>query len=336
MPTKFAVIGVRHGHIYDVISRIKERSDTELVAICEEDEPTREQLIASGQFENVYGSYGQMLDEVECDAVAVGDYYSVRGARIIEALHRGKHVIGDKPLCTRLDELDHIEQLTRDKNLTLGCMLDFRSYGVARRLRRLIQDGELGEIVALHFDGQHPLMFGSRAGWYFEEGKHCGTLNDIAIHAIDYIPWLTGLEFSRINVARNWNMRLKEVPHFRDAAQVMLTLNNGAGVLGDVSYCTPDSYSYSLPLYWRTTVWGDAGVAEMSLNKPLVLYKNGEKEGREIEPDATVSGEYLRAFLEGIGGKADTALTVDDILKASRISLLIQNAADEGKTSVEL
>lgn len=336
MPTKFAVIGVRHGHINDVIARVKERPDTELVAVAEEDEATREKLLADGVFEKVYGSYGQVLDEVECDAVAVGDYYDVRGARIIEALHRGKHVVGDKPLCTRLSELDHIEKLAREKNLTLGCMLDFRSNGAARRLRRLIQDGELGKIVAVQFDGQHPLLYGTRPNWYFEEGKHGGTINDIAIHAIDLVPWMTGLQFSRINAARNWTMRMPEIPAFRDAAQLMMTLEGGAGVLGDVSYCAPDSFGYTFPLYWRITVWGDQGVTEMSTSRPLVLYKNGEKEAREIEPDPAAPGEYLDAFLQGVAGRKDTALTVEEVLQSARTSLLVQNAADEDKTNISL
>lgn len=336
MPTKFAVIGVRHGHINDVIARVKERPDTELVAVCEEDEATRNQLLSSGAFEHVYHSYGQMLDEVECDAVAVGDYYAVRGARIIEALHRGKHVVGDKPLCTRLDELEHIEKLAKEKNLTLGCMLDFRSNGAARRLRRLIQDGELGKIVAVQFDGQHPLLYGTRPNWYFEEGKHGGTINDIAIHAIDLIPWMTGLKFSRINAARNWTMRMPEIPEFRDAAQLMMTLEGGAGVLGDVSYCAPDSFGYTFPLYWRITVWGDQGVTEMSTSRPLVFYKNGEKEPREVEADPAAPGEYLDAFLQGVAGKKDTALTVEEVIQSARTSLLVQNAADEDKTNISL
>lgn len=337
MSLKFVVVGFRHAHIYDVVNRLQERSDVELVAVCEEDAATREKLLADGKFEQVYSSYQQMLDEVECDAVAVGDYFVARGGRAIEALKRGKHVLSDKPFCTSLQELDEIEKLAAEKNLTLGCMLDVRSNGSLRRLRRLIAEGELGDIVAVSFGGQHPLNYGTRAEWFFEEGKHGGTINDIAIHAIDFVPWLTGLQFSQANAARNWNARLPQVPHFRDAAQMMLTLENGAGVLGDVSYCAPDSHGYTFPLYWRVTVWGDGGVAEFEYNSPgFTLYKNGEKESRVVEPDAAAPGEYLDAFLQGIGGATETALTTQEVLRSSRTSLLIQNAADENLTNVDL
>lgn len=337
MAVKFAIVGFRHGHINDIVKRLKEREDTDLVAVCEEHEPTRKQLLESGEFDHVYSSYTQMLDEVECDAVAVGDYFAIRGARAIEALKRGKHVISDKPFCTTLEELDEIEKLAGEKNLTLGCMLDVRSNGALRRIRRMIAEGELGDIIAVSFGGQHPLLYGTRAEWFFEEGKHGGTINDIAIHAIDFVPWITGLEFTTVNAARNWSARLPEVPHFKDAAQMMMTLSNNAGVLGDVSYAAPDSHGYSFPLYWRVTIWGDEGVAEFEINSPtFTLYKNGEKEGREVEPDESAPGEYLNAFLQGIGGATETALTTAEVLRSSRVSLKTQQAADENLTNVDL
>jgi len=46
-------------------------------------------------------------------------------------------------------------------------------------------------------------------------------INDIAIHAIDCIPWMTGLKITTVDAARNWNAALKQVPHFRDAAMLM-------------------------------------------------------------------------------------------------------------------
>jgi predicted dehydrogenase len=329
MPIKLAIVGFRHPHINDLVSRVQEHDDIELVAACEEDPATRLQLLQSGAFRDVYPSYADMFDEVEFDAVGIGDYYSVRGSRAIKALRRGKHVISDKPLCTRLRELEEIELLVRSQQLVVGCMLDMRSNGAMRRLRRMVAEGTLGQIVAVSFGGQHPLMYGTRAGWYFEEGKHGGTINDIAVHAFDFIPWLTGVPFKEINAARNWNARLPQVRHFRDAAQVMLTLQNGAGVLGDVSYCAPDSHGYAFPLYWRVTVWGSEGVAEFAYNSPCIeLYKNGETEKRLVEADPAAPGEYLDAFVQAVNGVRDTALTTNEVLAASRVAVLAQQMAD--------
>jgi|SRR6266511_4727891 len=100
---------------------------------------------------------------------------------------------------------------------------------------------------------------GARPGWYFERGKHGGTINDIAIHAFDFVPWITGLEWRAIIAARTWNAKAREFPHFHDCAQIMATLANGAGVRADVSYLAPDRLRYKLPHYWHVLVHGTRG-----------------------------------------------------------------------------
>ena len=74
------------------------------------------------------------------------------------------------------------------------------------------------------------------------------------------IPWATGLRLRSIVAARCWNARLPQHPHFRECGQALLELENGAGVVCDVSYLSPDSFGYVMPLYWRFTIWGDDGV----------------------------------------------------------------------------
>ena len=100
-------------------------------------------------------------------------------------------------------------------------------------------------------------MYGKRPGWYFEEGKHGGTINDIAIHGIDLLRYLTGSGVKVINAARTWNAFAKSAPAFCDSAQFMVTLENGAGVIADVSYSSPDSFGYLMPTYWQFCVWCD-------------------------------------------------------------------------------
>lgn len=336
MAMKLAFVGFRHGHINSLHAAARKRDDVRIVACCEEDEATRRKL-EGGDVRITHDRCAKLLTEVECDAVAVGDYYARRGGIAIAALESGRHVILDKPICTRLDELDRIEQVAGRSGLRVGCMLDMRDTGTFRTLRRLVRAGEIGEVHAACFGGQHPLMYGSRAGWYFEEGKHGGTINDIAIHGVDIVRWITGLEYQAVNAARNWNGRAKETPHFRDCAQVMLTMRNGCGVIGDVSYLAPDSFGYSLPQYWRVTLWGSDGVLEAGcVQKSPVLYRAGSKEPQQIEPDAGTPGGYLQAFLDETGGapSSDGALTTADVLRASRVTLLAQDAADQGLTNV--
>ena len=333
---KLAIVGFRHGHIGGQVSAAKELDNLELVATCEEDAEARAALEAQNLGAPVYDSYEKLLAEVDCDIIGTGDYFAIRGQRAITALEHGKHVLSDKPLCTSLDELNTIKKLSAEKNLQVGCQLDVRGNGTYRRLRRLIAEGELGGIHAISFGGQHPINLGSRPGWYFEPGKQGGTINDIGIHAFDFIPWLTGQAFSEVVAAREWNARLPQFPEFREAGQIMLKLENGCGVLGDVSYLVPDSMGFSLPHYWRISVWGEKGLAECNLHGAVDFYRNGETEKQQLPADEGDGMIPIKAFLEEIAGEKNLELSTAEVLRSSYVSLMTQKVANENLSYLSL
>jgi predicted dehydrogenase len=335
---QLAFVGFRHGHIFDLYRRAQESDDFEVVAGCEEDKATRETLAEQGTVSISHDNFDDMLSDVACDAVAVGDYYGKRGERIIAALSAGKHVIVDKPVCTRLSELDEIERLVKETGLRVACMLDMRDSPQTRTARTLVQGGTIGEVKAISFGGQHPLLLGTRPNWYFEPGKHGGTINDIAIHALDALPWITGLRFTQLHAARCWNALASDYPHFEGAGQMMLSMDNGCGVLGDVSYLAPDSQGYTTPFYWRITLWGEKGILEFATTSDqITLALDGEEAVRQVPLGEGDPGGYLRAMAADIAGTlSDGQLSSQDALRAARLALTIQQAADTGACNVPL
>jgi predicted dehydrogenase len=339
--TRIAFLGFRHGHVRDAYRRASERPDVEIVAASEEDAGVRAALEREGAVKVTHRDHRKLLETVDCDAVVVGTAFGARGAIVADALASGRHVLADKPACTSLAELDRIEALARANDRAVGMMLEMRDAGVFIGMRRLVRDGAIGEVRAAAFGGQHPLLSATRPAWYHRQGCHGGTINDIAIHAIDLIPWATGLRFVRIVAAREWRRGVPRGSHFQNAAQVMLALDNEAGVIGDVSYLSPDSHGYSLPLYWRFTLWGSGGVLETSLNaRQIMLFKDGESAGRALPPGPPDPGGYLESFLREVRGEraaspGEARLGTADVLGASRVALRAQEAASRGLRDVE-
>lgn len=336
---RLAFLGFRHGHIMGLYQAARKHPRVEVVAACEEDPATADALRSAGAVELTHSSYAKLYDDAGVDAVAVGDFFARRGQVILSALGMNKHVISDKPICTRAEELDQIVTLAKAKKRAVGCLLDLRDHGPFITMRRLIRDeGAIGTVHTVNFSAQHPLLLGKRPAWYFEPGKHGGTINDIAVHAIDAIPWLTGRTIAQVVAARAWNARLPQHPHFQDAAQIMLKLDNAGGVMGDLSYLASDGVAYASPQYWRITCHGDLGVIEVSYNgKTIELSNRGDASPRAIAADPGNPTGCLDAFLNEIDGTPRAgALTTADVLDASRRTLLIQQAADENQTNASL
>ncbi len=331
MKLRLAFAGFRHGHIMEVYHLAAQRGDVEVVAACEENPPTCAQLESAGKVRLTHASYDEMFGRAEFDALAVGDYYGRRGEILIRALEAGKHVISDKPICTKLEHLDRIARLAGEKGLCVGCQLSMRDDGKFLALRRLVGRGAIGEVHTICFSGQHPLLRGSRPEWYFQPGKHGGTINDIAIHAMDAIPWLTGRKIAAIVAARAWNARVADPDWFQDGAQLMLRLDNGGGVIGDVSYLAPDGCGYKVPQYWRFTLHGSGGVAETATTaRSVTVYAQQAERGGRVRPARSQPGGYFDSFLREVAGQRDgLALSTPEVLASSRLALLAQKAADE-------
>ena len=318
-----AIAGLRHGHIMALYKQAKETEGISVIGAWEQDVSARE-AAEKTVTEPFYESLEALLADPAVDAVAVGDYYGARGQIIIRALKAGKHVIADKPLCTSLEELECIRALSAEKKLRVACMLDLRYDAAICTAREIIRSGRLGAIHAAAFTGQHPLNWGVRPMWYFEEGKHGGTINDLAIHGIDAIRYMTGLELVRPVAARTWNAFAKEAPDFRDCAQLMAEFEGGMGVMADVSYAVVSRDPGALPMYWRFTLWGEMGMIELRLGEQELLFAGPGMAEMEKIPCRPVEENWLTDFM-----KTYDQAAVEDVLTSQRATLTLQRAADE-------
>ena len=322
-----AFAGFRHDHIFGLYKSALTEDGVSVRGAFEEDPAARAAAEEKG-VAFTYPDYRALLDDAAVEIVAVGDYYGIRGKRVIEALKAGKHVICDKPLCTSLSELDEIERLVAEKGLKVCIMLDLRYLPQVEKARKMIAAGELGKILDASFTGQHCLNYGKRPRWYFEPGKHGGTINDIAVHGIDLLRFLTGKDLTEVTFAETWNAFADKEPQFEDCARFAVKMGDMA-VTADVSYAAPKCKT-PLPTYWRFTLWGTRGMMEFHYASPeLRVYREAE----EVLTCPTRKVDLLRDFIAEIKGEDPVTVNTADMLASQRQTLLMQAAADRDKNS---
>ena len=333
-----AFVGFKHRHTGAIYQEAMADPNITVLGAWEDTEEGRALADGLGLAFN-YPTLESVLNDPRVDAVCLGGSFGERGGEAIAALRAGKHVYADKPVCTSLAEIDEIEALASAKNLKVGCYLTLRFSQGIRNLREMIADGTLGEIGCINMTAQHPLQYGSRPMWYFAPGQHGGTINDIAIHGVDLVRFITGMGIKNVTAARTWNHFATEEPDFRDCGQFMAELDNGAGFMADVSYAAPASCGFSLETYWRMTFWGTRGVAEYKMKGAgtagidadsavlLQVALQGSKGFTPIELKSyNVTG--LGEFVREINGETDLLINTEDVIRSSREVLTIQAAAD--------
>ncbi|MBE7052996.1 MAG: Gfo/Idh/MocA family oxidoreductase, partial [Ruminococcaceae bacterium] len=270
-----AFAGFRHDHIFGLYNTVLSSDVVNLVGCFERDENAKKQAKERKNVEFNYNTYDELINDDKVDIVAIGDYYGIRGSMIIEALKKGKHIICDKPLCTSLKELDEIEKLSFEKNLQVCCMLDLRYLPQIEKVCEIVKNGEIGKIINVSFTGQHCLDYANRPKWYYEDGKHGGTINDIAIHGIDLVRFITGKNLTKVNCAKTWNAFALNETHFNDCAQFMVEMED-ISVMADVSYAAP-KFNGRMPTYWEFYFWGLEGMLKFNIqNNEIHIFKNNE------------------------------------------------------------
>src|SRR5699024_7610282 len=154
------------------LTEVALREELELVGASEPDPALRARFLG-GLEVPLYATAEELLAAHDVDVALVAGVYSERAAAAVAALDAGAQVLADKQLCTALEQLARIPEAASDprRHVSLGSAKRF--YGPSLALRRLLADGELGEIALIASSGPHMLIRPSRPGWCLDTAT-CG------------------------------------------------------------------------------------------------------------------------------------------------------------------
>ncbi|HMF09373.1 MAG TPA: Gfo/Idh/MocA family oxidoreductase [Thermoanaerobaculia bacterium] len=185
----------RLGHLPAWLSR----DDVEIVAAADVRPEGRTALAAALPAARWYESPQAMLAEEELDFVDVCTPPAFHAAEIRRALEREVHVLCEKPLVLREDDLEELAALARRNNRALATVHNWRHAPALRRVSELAAAGELGSILRCRWETLRDQPAGA-AG--FPEGGNWrvdpaiaggGILIDHGWHALYAIQsWISG------------------------------------------------------------------------------------------------------------------------------------------------
>jgi predicted dehydrogenase len=321
---RLVISGFRHGHVAGILQSARRLPYVEIVACVEPNPQAREAAERDLGVEFTHDSLEQVLQTVEFDALACVDTYARRGAQVIAALQAGKHVMTDKPLCTQREELFQIAALAREKDLRVHVDLTMRYSPLAPRLVELVRGGAIGAVATVAIFGLHGLHWGSRPQWYFEEGQHGGTINDIMIHGLDLMRWATGKEYEKVLAAAAGPVPGSPAPpHFQQSAQCWLQMEGGTRVYADASYLAPDGH----PSPWRLLLGGAEGHINYEAGRRLELQRHGEP-AQVWEPENAAALDPFEDFARQVEFGEAPFLSREECLQSTLAALVAQEAAD--------
>lgn len=198
MKFRFGIIGVGSMGRNHVESSIATMPDCEVTAICDTDPEAlaRFKDHPAKLFDTDDAFFAGAKDLVDAIIIATPHYDHVPLA--IRAIELGKHVVVEKPVAVQKSEALRLnEVIARHPELKIAAMFCQRCVPAHRKIKELIDSGEMGEIRRVNwiitnwFRTQAYYDSGSwRASWRGEGG---GVLLNQCPHQLDLIQWLCGM-----------------------------------------------------------------------------------------------------------------------------------------------
>jgi UDP-N-acetylglucosamine 3-dehydrogenase len=168
----------------------------DVVAACDPvPQRLREAKALVGEGLRTYADYREMLTAERLDVVSVATPNKFHAEQTVAALRAGAHVILEKPAALSMREIERIRQAMQRSGRLVVVGFSHRHYRGNQRIRKLIQQGAIGEpfMIRIRFAHRGPSPGWAKSDWFYNpELAGGGALLDMGIHAIDQCHWLLG------------------------------------------------------------------------------------------------------------------------------------------------
>ncbi len=167
-----------------------------LVAVCSTSPQKLESFKEKGV--KVWGDAAQLICSGEADAVIVATPHYQHTTLGIAAIEAGVHVMVEKPISAHKADAERLIAAAKaHPKVKFAAMFQMRAEPRYTKIRNLIQDGELGQIVRVNWintDWFRSEAYYSSGGWRATwKGEGGGVLINQCLHNLDTLQWLCGM-----------------------------------------------------------------------------------------------------------------------------------------------
>jgi len=276
-----------------------------------------------------------ILEDASVQAVLVLTPPNTHLALVQRLAQAGKHVLVEKPLEINLARAQTLVQVCEDHGVLLAVMLQHRLRPAAARLRALLDDGELGQLVS----ASASVRWWRPQSYYDEPGRGTlardggGVLITQAIHTLDLLLACTGLPMRVMGLASTSPVHTLEG---EDCACALLHFANGAMATLLATTAAYPGFPERLELN------GTLGSASLEAGLLQVAFMNGQSlsaggqqdSGGGADPMAFDHGAHrtvIKDFIDAVRQGREPAVNGRSALAAQQVIGAIMASSQSGR-----
>ncbi len=242
MTIGWALLGPGSHAERNVLPQMGKAKDSNLVAVFSRDAARGADFARKHGFARSYISLAETLADPAVDAVYDATPDGLHLPNTVLAAAAGKHILIEKPLAISIDECLQAIAVCQKHGVKLGVVFQQRHDAVHREARRLVQAGEIGEVVlarvqlAMRLPGRSAAA-GSPDNWRADPAmRPGGIVMGAGDHAYDTLAYITGQEIEEVFARTD---STQESPPNEQIATVLLRLSGGGAGIAGASRQTP-------------------------------------------------------------------------------------------------
>ncbi|MDB4777491.1 Gfo/Idh/MocA family oxidoreductase [Verrucomicrobia bacterium] len=193
---RIGIIGMGNMGKYHADYLLKgEVAGAQLAAVCS---TSPQKLEAYKDQAEIFSDGVEMIKSGSIDAVLIATPHYQHTSLGICAFEQGVHVMVEKPISAhKADGERLIEASNKHPDIVFGAMFQLRTEPRYLKIKKLIDDGGLGEIVRINWiitDWYRTEAYYASGGWRATwKGEGGGVLLNQCLHQLDALQWLVGM-----------------------------------------------------------------------------------------------------------------------------------------------
>lgn len=295
-------IGQHHVRVYT------EMEGVELVGIADINKERVEEL-ARFYKTRAYTSFQDLLDE-KLDAASIAVPTTFHKEVALSAVQRGVSVLIEKPIADTIENAEEIIKVSRKNKVKLMIGHIERFNPAVARLKELISNGELGDVISIS---------ARRVGPYNPRIRDVGIIIDLATHDIDIMCYLLGERVKEV-----YALAGNVLHDYEDHAIIALKFGSGRSGVIETNWLTPHKVR-------RLTVVGSKGIAEVDyLEANLRIFTKEWIKEEKLEKEEPLKLE-LQHFIESVQQGKEPKVSGEDGNQVLKIAFAAMESYKAGK-----
>lgn len=243
------LIGLGHLHPRLYMPILANCADTQVVAVSEQNEQLLKSFCSDFGVKG-YSDYEKMISEEKIDFAIIFLPHCDCAEAAVKCASKGIHIIVEKPVAHTSADAAKIAAAVEKYGVKFSTGYCWRLHPAAVQIKRLIEEGVLGDIVggeARIAAGRIERYITGNSPWMLEKAKSGGgPMYNLGVHWIDLLRYILKDD---VKALVGKNVKVNDKYDIEDNSFAHLQFSKGMIIALDVSYTVPDSFPFGRDLY---------------------------------------------------------------------------------------